>query len=228
MEPLPTSIIGVEVSKYLDFSGLLALRLTCWCLYNQIDSQEHFKRRIVPGLQCNKWVLGQIESNREELEMMNPLQLKCVIEEICFNCELLYSGPICLPLRVYGHEKCIEKLLISALKPDCNGYVPVNYLPENFPAIVNPKKFYTCVTGRVEPIYETCFVVSKRHTKIEAKYTLEGFLQANKDLPRLCGVEYSPKRFRKRPLCPEAPRKVYRKNLRRNIDKYPVQLLSRL
>ena len=221
-------LVTDEITQYLDYPSLLAFKLSAKPLYNQIDVQAAKQKRIVPGLWGNEVVKDQIKSNRFEFEMMNPLQLRCILEEKCFVCGGQYKGLACLPLYVYGHERCIEKLLVSALQPDIRGHVPLNYLPEEFPAIVNPKRYYTCVTGRVEPVYETCLIIAHKRPMVQCEHTLEGFLQSQTHLPKhLCG-EYSPKRRGRRFVCPKAPRKQPVHNLRGIVESYPLQLLCKL
>lgn len=204
LSSLPYTVLDLEITSYLDFPSVLALKLCSKALYEEINSERFYNTRIERDLKGNKEVCKQIDTERDRLCKLNPLQFRCVVEKLCFWCNCKYEGPANLELYLHGHKKCISKILISASVPDCNGEIPMKYLPDSFPALVFPKQYRFDVEGNIIPNESSCFIIGRKVNKVQVQNTLEGFLE-QVDLPRLKSSPYSPKRFRREREGPPPP-----------------------
>ena len=204
---LPSAITSTEIASFLDFSSLLALKMANRFTYKLVCIAQDKAKQLVanPHVYTSTYVAFQVERYASLIERMNPLQIRCMVESLCFACNKPYRGPITLDLQVYGHCRCISNLLVNACsqKEGSDVPAPVGKLPSSFPAVLSHNRIGSLhpETPGV-PVETTCMVFEKRHTKVDPLHTLEGF--QNSTLP----VAYSPKRVRVRDLtrCPPGPK----------------------
>lgn len=201
LDLLPVGILEWEITQYLDYPSLVALKLVNKQLFGQVETTICRKERIYIDLKEHSFIGKQLEANVEKFLLFNPLQLRCILERRCFYCQNKFVGAATVDLYVYGHQTCIEKLLVSALLPDNYGDIPMYYLPDSFPALVYAEHYETNTLGRPVPTINTCYIFEKQVQMVQEIHTLQGFLRRT-DLPKLKNSPYSPKRVRARRTTP--------------------------